>query len=230
MKSDTMLFCTCVFTAMQHCGIHQFECANGFCVPLSTQCDHFDDCGDNSDEQGCGKDNQGHFWGQEFCCSLVTQDGKPHFLFSPFLVYLLVCFLESKSGLFTNLLPMDIEGPKVFSCTFIFHSFSANWTFWPGKWLFVMSPSPKFLCVVESLSKHVAAPSWHFSGSMWVKYAVVCRPADSFKQLLICYANQIFIFLMSIIQDFKRRSKPNKIIKCFNLIPCFVINCHFIGP
>lgn len=44
------------FSATQHCPLHQFECANGFCVLHSLVCDHWDDCGDNSDEQGCGED------------------------------------------------------------------------------------------------------------------------------------------------------------------------------
>ncbi len=48
-----------------------FECANGFCVLLSLVCDHFDDCGDDSDEQGCGKDesNSLSFAG---CATLIT--------------------------------------------------------------------------------------------------------------------------------------------------------------
>lgn len=45
-----------IFPANQHCPIHQFQCANGYCIPLSFVCDHWDDCGDNSDEQGCGRD------------------------------------------------------------------------------------------------------------------------------------------------------------------------------
>lgn len=44
-----------VQSANQHCPIHQYQCANGFCVPLSFVCDHWDDCGDNSDEEGCGE-------------------------------------------------------------------------------------------------------------------------------------------------------------------------------
>ena len=30
-----------------------FTCGNGRCVPYHYRCDHYDDCGDNSDEAGC---------------------------------------------------------------------------------------------------------------------------------------------------------------------------------
>jgi hypothetical protein len=33
---------------------YDFECDNGQCVPDSYRCDDYDDCGDNSDEEGCG--------------------------------------------------------------------------------------------------------------------------------------------------------------------------------
>ncbi|CAI8020988.1 Alpha-tectorin [Geodia barretti] len=32
---------------------YDFECDNGQCVPDSYRCDDYDDCGDNSDEEGC---------------------------------------------------------------------------------------------------------------------------------------------------------------------------------
>ena len=31
-----------------------FKCNNGNCVPVSDKCNSVDDCGDNSDENGCG--------------------------------------------------------------------------------------------------------------------------------------------------------------------------------
>ncbi|CAI8034977.1 Sortilin-related receptor [Geodia barretti] len=38
---------------------YDFECDNGQCVPDSYRCDDYDDCGDNSDEEGCGTFNVG---------------------------------------------------------------------------------------------------------------------------------------------------------------------------
>lgn len=38
------------------CRLDQFRCANGLkCISASLKCNHKDDCGDNSDEQGCSK-------------------------------------------------------------------------------------------------------------------------------------------------------------------------------
>ena len=37
-----------------NCYSYQFSCDNGDCVPDSYRCNDFDDCGDNSDEDGCG--------------------------------------------------------------------------------------------------------------------------------------------------------------------------------
>ena len=39
------------------CSSSQFTCNNGNCVPLSYKCDRDNDCGDNSDDFGCGKND-----------------------------------------------------------------------------------------------------------------------------------------------------------------------------
>ena len=36
-----------------NCGSREFECNNGLCVARSGRCDGDNDCGDNSDEEGC---------------------------------------------------------------------------------------------------------------------------------------------------------------------------------
>ena len=41
-------------TAEKTCLDHRFNCTNGRCVWKSFVCDFDDDCGDGSDEVGCG--------------------------------------------------------------------------------------------------------------------------------------------------------------------------------
>ena len=36
------------------CDDSEFQCNNGNCITASWECDDYDDCGDNSDEQNCG--------------------------------------------------------------------------------------------------------------------------------------------------------------------------------
>lgn len=49
--------CRLYFLATTTCDVtNQFRCvASGSCIPLAFKCDHEDDCGDNSDEEHCGK-------------------------------------------------------------------------------------------------------------------------------------------------------------------------------
>ena len=35
------------------CNSHDFTCENGVCIPWYWECDDYDDCGDNSDEDHC---------------------------------------------------------------------------------------------------------------------------------------------------------------------------------
>lgn len=43
-----------LFPAAFHtCQPTAFTCGNGRCVPYHYRCDHYNDCGDNSDEAGC---------------------------------------------------------------------------------------------------------------------------------------------------------------------------------
>lgn len=58
---------------------NQFRCvASGSCIPLAFKCDHEDDCGDNSDEEHCGK-----IWISVFtfslnhCCSVSLSLSLP---------------------------------------------------------------------------------------------------------------------------------------------------------
>lgn len=38
------------------CNDTQIKCKNGFCKPSFWRCDGVNDCGDNTDEENCGKD------------------------------------------------------------------------------------------------------------------------------------------------------------------------------
>lgn len=37
------------------CDESQIKCKNGFCKPKYWRCDRVNDCGDNTDEENCGK-------------------------------------------------------------------------------------------------------------------------------------------------------------------------------
>ena len=48
--------CFNVFVALDEenfCDDKQFRCDNGICQPSDYECDNFNDCGDNSDEEDC---------------------------------------------------------------------------------------------------------------------------------------------------------------------------------
>jgi len=55
----TRTYCAYVLivAAAASCGPDEFQCANGNCMPAGFICDGDNDCGDMSDEQGCGDFN-----------------------------------------------------------------------------------------------------------------------------------------------------------------------------
>ena len=52
----TSLHCLNTFSLdFPDCDSDEFKCDNGDCVDEDYECDGTDDCGDNSDEEGCGR-------------------------------------------------------------------------------------------------------------------------------------------------------------------------------
>lgn len=50
---STWFFYYLCISAFHTCEPTVFTCGNGRCVPYHYRCDHYNDCGDNSDETGC---------------------------------------------------------------------------------------------------------------------------------------------------------------------------------
>ena len=50
--------CATDFTDNYYCSSYQLMCDNGDCYYESDKCDGYNDCGDNSDEEGCGMSNE----------------------------------------------------------------------------------------------------------------------------------------------------------------------------
>jgi hypothetical protein len=49
---EILLTCDCNFLLIE-CGLSEFQCGNGNCIPESYICDDDNDCLDNTDESGC---------------------------------------------------------------------------------------------------------------------------------------------------------------------------------
>ena len=48
------MYMHCLKHCTANCDSDEFTCDNGECEPDYYVCDGYDDCGDNSDEEGCG--------------------------------------------------------------------------------------------------------------------------------------------------------------------------------
>ncbi|XP_077520370.1 MAM and LDL-receptor class A domain-containing protein 1-like [Amblyomma americanum] len=65
---DAIKYQGCALSATyENCSNLNFHCANGACVRLDARCDYVDDCGDNSDEHGCGDYGLGCNFDSSFC-------------------------------------------------------------------------------------------------------------------------------------------------------------------
>ncbi|GIY95881.1 low-density lipoprotein receptor-related protein 2 [Caerostris extrusa] len=51
--TNQMNKCHFVSQHEKHCKAHEFQCESGHCINATFRCDHFEDCGDNSDEVDC---------------------------------------------------------------------------------------------------------------------------------------------------------------------------------
>lgn len=49
-----------VLEAYPSCDGNEFTCSSGRCIPQRWVCDKFNDCGDYSDEKGCGEEINCH--------------------------------------------------------------------------------------------------------------------------------------------------------------------------